>query len=380
MVWMVIFTMVFLTIGPVPDAMAATINIVGYGPPNGETGMPTMAPLDFMFDAALDSTVQSDLSSYFSISPAVTGSWNYFTEDWGGQTMYRVSFTATDGLAASTAYTITATSTMALDDIATSTPAEIPNLDYDGSSYSFTITTGDGSDTGGVYPPLAFAGYPTEEMQQVPTSLSSISVNFDRPDMDATTFTTSNIYLTEIVSGTPTTVSSTVSPSTGQSGVATIQNFTLGTESQYRVYVTRDVKDMGGQLLAGMPDDSGNNGPFYYNFYTGSTGGTVTSTFMGMNIDQYSAGTVPTGTIIGASFDNPLDPTTVNTTNVTLMDGITPIAGGVSYDAQANMVNFVPASVLATSTTYTFGISTAVKSITGAAISAVSQAFTTVNP
>ena len=49
----------------------------------------------------------------------------------------------------------------------------------------------------------------------------------------------------------------------------------------------------------------------------------------------------------------------------------------VSYDAQANMVDFVPASVLATSTTYTFGISTAVKSITGTAISAVSQVFTT---
>ncbi len=379
----VIFSMAFLATGPAPDAMAATVNIVGYGPPNGETNMPTMAPLDFMFDAPLSPTVQNDLSTYFSVSPAVNGSWSYFTEDWDGQTMYRVSFMAPDGLAANTPYTVSAAATMDGDTIATSTPPEMPNLSYDGSAYSFTITTGDGTDLGGAFLPIAMAGYPTEEMQQVPTSLSSITVNFDRPDMDASTFTAANIYLTKIVNGTPTVVSgTTVSPNTGQSGVATIQNFTLDADSHYRVYVTRDVKDVNGQFLAGLPlnDGSGNNGPFYYNFYTGGAGGDITASFMGTNLNQYSDGTnivnVPTGIMISAAFDNPLNPITVSTTTVTLVGG-GPVPGNVSYDAQANMINFVPTAVLATGTAYTFQISADVRSITGNAIATSTQTFTT---
>lgn len=53
------------------------------------------------------------------------------------------------------------------------------------------------------------------------------------------------------------------------------------------------------------------------------------------------------------------------------------MSGSVDYDAQANMISFISDSVLAASTSYTFTISTNVKSVTGTAITAVSKTFTT---
>lgn len=220
----------------VPVTHAAGTVLVGYGPPNGQTGIPTMAPLDFMFNAALNATVIDNLSSHFSISPTVSGEWHYLEENWGGNTMYRVSFMALDGLALGTEYTISADLTNvtdAADDAVTvSLGGGMTDLTSSGSVHSFTVTTGATETQGGVYPPMAFAGYPTEGMLQVSPSLSSITVNFDRDNMDAATFTTASIYLTKV--GIGTVSGTTVSPTAGTSGVATIQNFTLQASSQYR--------------------------------------------------------------------------------------------------------------------------------------------------
>jgi len=370
----------------VPVTHAAGTVLIGYGPPNGQTGIPTMAPLDFMFSAALNSTVVDSLNTVnnpFDIIPEVTGEWHYFEETWGIDTMYRVSFMALDGLALSTEYTISADLTnvtdVASDAVTLSLGDGLTALDTSGSIHSFTATTGDTETQGGIYPPMAFAGYPTEGMQQVSPSISSITINFDRDNMDATTFTTSSIYLTKV--GTGTVSDTTVSPTTGTSGVATIQNFALDASSQYRVYVTRDVKDSNGQALAGMPLQDGSSGPYYYDFYTAASGTAVTASYIGSNLDQHlnSSGnivSVPTGTMITATFDNSLDPTTVIASNVTLNDGDT-VAGSVSYDAQSNMIRFIPGTILSASTSHTFAISTSVQSVTGTAITALSKTFTT---
>ena len=373
----------------VPVTHAAGTVLSGYGPPNGQTGIPTMAPLDFMFNAALNSTVIDNLNTVdnpFSISPAVSGEWHYFQETWGADTMYRVAFMALDGLALSTAYTVSADLTNITDaagdlgdPVTMSLEGTQTALDNtSGSVYSFTVITSDTEMQGGVYPPMAFAGYPTEGMQQVSPSISSITINFDRDNMDATTFTTSSIYLTKV--GTGTVSGTTVSPTTETSGVATIQDFTLAASSQYRVYITRDVKDSNGQALAGLPLQDGSSGPYYYDFYTAAVGTDVTASYIGSNLDQYLSGGsitgVPTGTIITTTFDNSLDPTTVTTSNITLNDG-SAVAGSVSYDAQGNMIRFIPNAILSASTPHTFAISTSVKSVTGTAITALSKTFTT---
>ncbi len=384
MVTMIMWTLGASLMVSVPVTHAAGTVLVGYGPPNGQTDFPTMAPLDFMFNAALNSTVIDNLnteSNPFSISPSVSGEWHYFEETWGTNTMYRVSFMALDGLALSTEYTISVDLsgvTGADSGAATMTlEGEQSALTFTDPVYSFIVTTGDTEMQGGIYPPMAFAGYPTEGMQQVSPSITSITINFDRDNMDATTFTTSNIYLEKI--GTGVVSGTTVSPTSGTSGVATIQGFALAASSQYRVYVTRDVKDSNGQALSGMPLPDGSAGPYSYDFYTAASGTTVTANYIGSNLDQYLSGGsitgVPTGTVITATFDNSLDPTTVTTDNVQLNAGA--VTGSVSYDAQGNMIRFIPNAILSAATSHTFAISTSVKSVTGTAITAVSKTFTT---
>ncbi len=351
----------------------------GYGPNNGDTGIPTQAYLDFMFNGPLHSSITSDLGTYFTVSPAVTGSWTYSVETWGDNSMYRVSFNAADGLALSTAYTVSIPDITAVDD-ANGTPVVadvfqgLTPLTNNGNAYSFTITTAATATEGGAFPPMANAGYPNEGQMNVSPSLSSITINFDRDDMDATTFTTSNIFLTKV--GTGTVAGTTVLPNTGASGVATIGNFTLSPSSEYRVTVARDVKDVGGQYLLGM-----DGGPFTYTFYTASTSTNVTASYIGSNLYEYdNAGTitgVPTGFVFRMAFDNALDPSTVNGTNITLKQGATPVAGTVGYNADSNTIKFIPDAILSASTAYTFAATTDVKSVTGTAISAVSISLTT---
>ena len=364
-----------------PTARAANLAIIGYGPMNGMTNMPTMAPVDFMFSSEPNFTVLNDLSNYFSISPAVVGNWEYMTESWDDQTMHRVSFMPTNDFAANTEYTVSILKSLAGDTAITSLPDMMTDLTDSGTAYSFIITTDDGSGQGGFFLPGANAGYPSYGMQQVPTSLTSITVNFDRDNMDATTFIPANIYLEKVNDGIISRT--TVTPDTGTSNVASIQNFNLIASTHYKVYVTRNVKDSAGQPLMGMPDADGNPGPFYYDFWTGDSDTAITSTFIGTNLNQYlnneTITNVPTGFVITATFDNPLDPTTVSASSVTVSTStpVNGISGTVEYNAQANMISFIPSAVFDTDTTYTFTASTSITSISGEAISAVTQAFTT---
>ncbi|MBL7022099.1 carboxypeptidase regulatory-like domain-containing protein [Patescibacteria group bacterium] len=357
-----------------------TTELKGYGPNNGETGIPTQAYLDFMFNGPLHSSITSDLGTYFTVSPAVTGAWTYSVETWGDNSMYRVSFNAADGLALSTAYTVSIPDITAVLDVnSVAVVADVfqglTPLTNNANAYSFTITTAATATDGGAFPPLANAGYPNEGQMNVSPSLSSITINFDRDDMDATTFTTSNIFLTKV--GTGTVAGTTVLPNTGASGVATISNFTLSPSSEYRVTVARDVKDVNGQYLLG----DGNGGPFAYTFYTASTSTNVTASYIGSNLYEYDSGGtitgVPTGFVFRMAFDNALDPSTVNGTNVTLKQGGTPVAGTVGYNADSNTIKFIPDAILSASTVYVFAASTDVKSVTGTSISAVSISLTT---
>jgi len=357
----------------------------GYGPMNGQTGIPQMAPIDFGFNEALNSAVISSLSSYFSISPAVSGgSWQYMSETFGNFTMRRVSFSAPNGLALNTSYTVSMLKTVnneSSQTVGLDLFSGVTALTETETAYTFTFTTNATAINGGSFAPMAMAGYPTENMQQVPTSITAINVNFDRSNMDATTFS-NNVYLAKIVNGSPVTVANTtVFPTTGTAGSVAIKSFTLDASSRYRVFVTRSVKDNQGQPLAGLPVQGSENGPFYYDFYTGSSTSNVVAAFSGCSVDKYfSSGTivnVPIGAIISMSFNNPLDPQTVNTTNITLASGETPVEGTVRYEATGNKIIFTPSAVLTANTTYTITASTGVKSITGTAISSMSREFTT---
>src|SRR5439155_878089 len=65
---------------------------------------------------------------------------------------------------------------------------------------------------------------------------------------------------------------------------------------------------------------------------------------------------VPLNETITVSFNEAMDPSTINTTTFTLTQGTTPVAGTVSY-ANGTAI-FTPADILAPLTTYTATINT----------------------
>lgn len=399
------------TPGTLTCAAATTFGIQGYGPMNGGTGMPTSAPVDFMFnkDPSLYGTfpMTNTASSTFSIvntstGVAVTGIWNRFSEIWGDTTSYRISFSSSSPLTASTSYTASVKKTFVSS---TNLGGGMPALTSGELAYSFAFTTGTGGGDytpgggftgtmGGAFPPTASLGYPKPGEWNVPTNAACIMVGFDR-DMDPNTLTTNNIYLKNIVNNAEVAISGTPAITVGsESKDVCISGYTLPANSEIRVVVTRDVRDPIGTQLAGMPcDASGNvtNGfgfgygtmcSFKESFHTGTGASTVTAALMGSNLDKYkSAGVitgVPVGSIMRFSYNNPLNGSTVNTTNVTLKkNGSIPTAGTASYDAAGNAIEFTPTSVLSALTSYTFAASTSVTSNSGQAISALSQTFTT---
>ena len=93
-----------------------------------------------------------------------------------------------------------------------------------------------------------------------------------------------------------------------------------------------------------------------------------------------------TGVAINSSvtvtFSEALNPSTVNTNTVQLMNGSTPVAASVSYNASTNTVTLTPTAALANSTSYTIvvvGGASGVKDLAGNALVAnASSSFTTV--
>lgn len=399
--------------GSAPPAVvfgaATDLAIQGYSPMNGQTSVPVNAPIDFFVtkdpSTSLSFPLTNTTSSAFSITSggtAVPGEWNYFSETWGASTFYGVTFRPTAPLSSSTSYTTSVLKSFA--------PSKGSTDLVDGSTeWNATFTTGTGGgtfveggggfagDMGGSFPPIAMMGYPGPGQWEVPTNIGCVTVDFDRP-MTVSDLSTSNIYIQKVVngalsdslpSGTP-----VVTVIGDENDSVCISGYTFEASSEYCVVVDNDVTSTTGDSLAGMPGSSAegcggtfgggfgfdNMGPFEESFHTGTGSKTVTASLMSLNLGNYGSTItgVSVGSIVRATFNAPLNPSTVNTTNVTLKkNGTIVVPGSVYYDSGKNAIEFVPTSALAASTSYTFAVSSSVTSTSGTAITAVSQAFTT---
>lgn len=393
---------------------ATDMTIQGYGPSTGQSNVPVMAPIDFFFNkdpsAALTFPLTNTLSSAFSITSggtAVTGSWYYSSETWGADTIYRVTFAPTTPFNSSTAYTVSVTKAFASSKGST-------NLTDGTTVWTSAFTTGIGGGDfveggefsgtmGGKFPPIAMLNYPMPG-QYIPTNINCVIVDFDRP-MTFADLSASNIYIKKVVgetlsatlpAGTPTvTVLGDDNDSVCIAGDTDgSDGYIFEANSKYCVVVDNDLTSTDGDFLAGTPGTSAegcggqgmgfgfaNMGPFEEFFYTGAGLMTIIATWMGTNLDLYNSGgaktNVPTGIIPRVTFDEPLNPVTVNATNVTLKRGGVAIEGNVYYDPEGNAIEFVPNAALTASMTYNLGISLSVTSISGTAITPVSFAFTT---
>ena len=87
------------------------------------------------------------------------------------------------------------------------------------------------------------------------------------------------------------------------------------------------------------------------------------------HVPSVNAVDIQPNSVISAVFDDNIDMTSVNATSFAVSDGGA-VAGSYSYDATLKMITFTPSSLLSYSTTYTVALSTAIKTPTGAFLSA----------
>jgi hypothetical protein len=142
----------------------------------------------------------------------------------------------------------------------------------------------------------------------------------------------------------------------------------LAANTIYTVTVTTGATDLVGNPLAVN---------FVSTFVTGATTDTAAPTVTSTNPADNAIG-VNLDASVNATFDEPMDASTINLATFTLTGpGSTIVAGKVSYDVPFNIATFTPTSPLASSTTYTATISNGAKDLAGNALASTSWTFTT---
>jgi hypothetical protein len=178
--------------------------------------------------------------------------------------------------------------------------------------------------------------------------------------MDPSTITTATFTLKQ--GATP--VAGTVS----YTGVTATFNPTsdLAPSTTYTATITTGAKDLAGNALGAG---------FSWSFTTGATPDTTAPT-VSATVPADAATGVAINQTINAAFSEAMDPSTINTATFTLKQGVTPVAGTVSFAGVT--ATFTPGANLAPSTVYTATVTTGAKDLAGNALAAnFSWSFTT---
>jgi len=142
----------------------------------------------------------------------------------------------------------------------------------------------------------------------------------------------------------------------------------LASGVNYTVSVAAAVKDAQGNAIA----------PTTFSFTVGDiTAPTVTAT-----VPAADATGVALNTTVSATFSEPMDPTTINTTTFTLRptSGGANVTGTVAYNAATNTATFTPSAPLANGTSYTATVTTGARDTAGNPLGAArTWAFTTID-
>ena len=188
---------------------------------------------------------------------------------------------------------------------------------------------------------------------------ANITASFNEA-MDAATITTETFTLTQ--GGAP------VAGAVTYVGTTAVFNPTsdLAASTVYTATVTTGVKDVAGNALAAAKA---------WSFTTGITADATAPT-VNSTVPADTAVGVAVNADITAIFSEVMDPSTITTATFTLAQGITPIAGAVTYVGTTAIFN--PTSDLAASTAYTATVTTGVKDLAGNALAAAKTwSFTT---
>jgi hypothetical protein len=220
-------------------------------------------------------------------------------------------------------------------------------------TFSSSFTTGAGPDF--TAPTVVWTSVSSNE--SIPTN-SAITIQFSE-SMDATTFSTSNIYITDQLLGSH--IAATLTWNATQSVAYLAPSAPLASGREYYLSVS------GGTDLAG--NQVGGYGIY---FYAGLNSASAAPTVINFNPMNGATG-LGTNVIIEAQFSAPIDPTTVS--GVTLTGGGTVQTTPV-MSAANTVLQLVPSAPLAPNTTYTMTVS-GVKDPAGNTVATVTNSFTT---
>jgi hypothetical protein len=248
--------------------------------------------------------------------------------------------------------------------VATFTPAA--SLLYN-TVYTATITTG-AQDLAGTplatnyvwtfrtvpapTPPAVIATVPVNGATAVPIN-QALSATFseamDPATIDATTFT-----LKATIGGA--SVTGAVSYVAAGSVATFIPTASLAPTTEYTATITTGAMDLEGNSLVQN---------FMWTFTTAALPVVIPPTVISTIPADLAVG-VPLNQIVSATFSEPMNPATINSTTFTLTGpGATPVSGLVAYAAVGNTLTFTPAANLAPNTTFTATIMTGAQDLAG---------------
>ena len=316
------------TVEPLPTVISTV-------PANKDTGVAINSKISAAFSEAMDPS--SINTTTFTLVQTVSGTSTNGNVTYSGTTAV---FTPQTNLPPNTSFTATIT-----------TGAKDPSGNALASNFIWSFTTGATPDT---TPPTVISTVPSNAATGVAIN-SKISATFSEA-MDPSTIGAATFTLTQ--AGTP--VSGTVTYAAIGNTATFAPSSNLASGTQFTAKVTTGATDLAGNALAAN---------FIWNFTTGAasdiTPPTVTST-----IPANSATGVATNSKISATFSKAMDPSTISTATLTLMQGTTAVSGTVAYAATGSIATFIPSSNLAPNTAFTATVTSGATDLAGNALAA----------
>lgn len=376
---------------PMGDGMGGKPHKTFTSPPMGDMYAPVDGDILVGFDQGLDSSTVNDLNaanagSNVYLTPdngttkvagaviycATKSSPGCFSSLWDNDTNV-ILFQPTANLSPNTFYTLVITGAVK----GVSGQAIEGNRPGGGEELNFN-TGGEGFDSyeemGGNYgqgaqymPPYVESLMPAPGMSV--DNNSKISITFNQA-MDTSTLTTSNIKVLDSAS-----VEQGITVTTDASRKLAVISKTASNwdAGNYEVRVLGAVASIEGIPM--RPPENASQPAFTSNFAMTSSMDSTGPTVYPMLGDGDTG--VPVNEIFKFGFNEPLDPTTVTSSNVTLSRGSNSVAIDLKYNTGENNLYIIPNDVLAPNTVYTVSFTASVEDLAGQAMTAQTFSYTT---
>ena len=316
----------------VGDVTAPTV--VSTVPADLASGVSTTAPITVTFSEPMDQATIT--SATFFVRPTAGGAnvAGVITYNTANNT---ATFTPTASLAGGTAYT--ATVTTGVKDLAGNALA---------ATKTWTFATADAT------PPTVTAISPANLATNVATN-AAIQVTFSEA-MDASTIIPANFTLKN--TGTSANVTVTVAYNAATQVATITPTGSLSNLTNYTLTVGTGVKDAAGNPMVA---------PVVSTFTTAPVPDVIRPTIVG-RFPAPGATLVAADTAVRVTFSEPIDQTTMTSTNFKLAPTSTPgspVAATLTYESATNTVKIKPTTNLGSNVQYTVTVTTGVKDLAG---------------